>query len=262
MPLATLAAVLFVVAYNMGEWREIGGIWRLDWADKSVWMITFALTVMADLTVAVEVGMALAALLYIHRVTDTTSIATVTPEYIEDGRAHVLQDKHVPSYVTILRIHGPFLFGMTDKLADVTADLSQFAPIVILRLRNMTAIDASGLHALETLSDRLKKSGRTLILCGARHQPARIPPPGRVHRSCRRSTTSCRTSRRPSRARRISIRASLSWARTPRAIWRRRHCREVRLSAIVCRSQVWRRVLHSAGFSWSGACQFRARCKM
>jgi SulP family sulfate permease len=174
VPLATLAAVLFVVAYNMGEWREIAGIWRLDWADKSVWMITFALTVMADLTIAVEVGMALAALLYIYRVTDTTSIAAVTPQYIEDGRAHVLQDKHVPSYVTILRIHGPFLFGMTDKLADATADLSLFAPIVILRLRNMTAIDASGLHALETLSDRLKRSGRTLILCGARHQPARF----------------------------------------------------------------------------------------
>ena len=174
VPLATLAAVLFVVAYNMGEWREIAGIWRLDWADKSVWMITFALTVMADLTLAVEVGMALAALLYIYRVTDTTSIATVTPEYIEDGRAHVLQDKHLPSYVTILRIHGPFLFGMTDKLADATADLSAFAPIVILRLRNMTAIDASGLYALERLSDRLKKSGRSLILCGARHQPAQL----------------------------------------------------------------------------------------
>ena len=174
VPLATLAAVLFVVAYNMGEWREIAGIWRLDWADKSVWMITFALTVMADLTLAVEVGIALAALLYIYRVTDTTSVATVTPEYIEDGRAHVLQDKHVPPYVTILRIHGPFLFGMTDKLADVTTDLSQFAPIVILRLRNMTAIDASGLHALEALSDRLRKFGRTLILCGARHQPAQF----------------------------------------------------------------------------------------
>jgi SulP family sulfate permease len=172
VPLATLAAVLFVVAYNMGEWREIGSILRLDWADKSVWLITFALTVMADLTLAVETGMALAALLYIYRVTETTSVATVTPEYIEDGRAHVLQDKHVPSYVTILRIHGPFLFGMTDKLMDATADLSKFAPIVVLRLRNMTAIDATGLHALEALSDRLKRSGRTLVLCGARDQPA------------------------------------------------------------------------------------------
>jgi SulP family sulfate permease len=172
VPLATLAAVLFVVAYNMGEWREIGGIWRLDWTDKSVWVITFALTVIADLTVAVEIGIALAALLYIYRVTETTSVSTVTPKYIEDGRAHVLQDKQVPPYVTILRIHGPFLFGMTDKLLDATADLSAFAPIVILRLRNMTAIDATGLHALERFSDRLKQSGRTLVLCGARDQPA------------------------------------------------------------------------------------------
>jgi sulfate permease, SulP family len=172
VPLATLAAVLFVVAYNMGEWREIGSIWRLDWTDKSVWVITFALTVMADLTVAVETGIALAALLYIYRVTETTSVSTVTREYIEDGRAHVLQDKHIPAYVTILRIHGPFLFGMTDKLIDETADLSKFAPIVILRLRNMTAIDATGLHALEGFSDRLKRSGRTLVLCGARNQPA------------------------------------------------------------------------------------------
>jgi SulP family sulfate permease len=172
IPLATLAAVLFVVAYNMGEWREIGGIWRLDWTDKSVWLITFALTVMADLTVAVEVGIAFAALLYIHRVTQTTSVSAVTPEYIEDGRVHVLQDKQVPPYVTILRIHGPFLFGTTDKLLDATSDLNAFAPIVILRLRNMTAIDATGLHALERFSDRLKASHRTLVLCGARDQPA------------------------------------------------------------------------------------------
>ena len=172
VPLATLAAVLFVVAYNMGEWREIGGIWRLDWTDKSVWMITFTLTVMADLTLAVETGIALAALLYIYRVTETTSVSTVTREYIESGHAHVLQGKDLPDYVTILRIHGPFLFGMTDKLLDATADLDTFAPIVILRLRNMTAIDATGLHALERLSDRLKRSGRTLVLCGARDQPA------------------------------------------------------------------------------------------
>ncbi|MBS1857411.1 MAG: STAS domain-containing protein [Acidobacteria bacterium] len=172
IPLATLAAVLFVVAYNMGEWREIAGIVRLDWADKSVWLITFLLTVVADLTVAVEVGMALAALLYIHRISKTTTVAMVTRKYIEDGQPHILQDKDVPSYVTILRIHGPFLFGTTDQLAEETANLSHLAQIVILRLRNMTAIDATGLHALEAFCDRLKRSGRTLILCGARSQPA------------------------------------------------------------------------------------------
>jgi SulP family sulfate permease len=173
IPLATLAAVLFVVAYNMGEWREIPGILRLEIADKSVWLITFLLTVVADLTIAVEVGIALAALLYIYRVSDTTTVTLVTPEYIERGRAHSLQDKTVPPYVSILRIHGPFLFGTTERLVDVVGDASRFQPIVILRLRNMTAVDATGLHALEWLADRLARSGRVLLLCGARHQPAR-----------------------------------------------------------------------------------------
>jgi SulP family sulfate permease len=174
VPLATLSAVLFVVAYNMGEWKEIGVILRLSKADKAVWAATFILTVFADLTVAVEVGIALAALLYILRIAETTTVEPVTSEYIEEGRLHVLQDKEVPPYVTILRIHGPFLFGTTEKLEQATANLNTFAPVVVLRLRNMTALDATGLHALEKLAGRLKKSGRTLLLCGAREQPERL----------------------------------------------------------------------------------------
>jgi SulP family sulfate permease len=174
VPLATLSAVLFVVAYNMGEWREIGTIVRLSAADISVWAVTFALTVLADLTVAVEVGMILAALLYIYRISQTTTVAPVTEEYIRDGQPHVLQDKEVPWYVAILRIHGPFLFGTTEKLAEATRDLNQFPAVVVVRLRNMTALDATGLHALEVFAKRLRKSGRTLLLCGARDQPAEL----------------------------------------------------------------------------------------
>jgi SulP family sulfate permease len=174
VPLATLAAVLFVVAYNMGEWREIGTILRLSKTDIAVWFTTFALTVFADLTVAVGVGMTLAALLYIYRIAETTTVAAVTPEYLEDGQAHVLQDKDIPSNVTILRIHGPFLFGTTDKLTEATKDLNQFGDVVILRLRNMTALDATGMHALEKFSDRLRNAGKTLLLCGARDQPSRL----------------------------------------------------------------------------------------
>jgi SulP family sulfate permease len=174
VPLAALAAVLFVVAYNMGEWREIGIVLRLSKADIAVWAATFGLTVFADLTIAVETGIALAALLYIHRIAQTTTVEPVTPEYIEEGRLHVLQDKEVPPYVTILRIHGPFLFGTTDKLDEATANLKNFAPVVVLRLRNMTALDATGLHALEQLAERLRKSGRTLLLCGARSQPEKL----------------------------------------------------------------------------------------
>jgi SulP family sulfate permease len=174
VPLATLAAVLFVVAYNMAEWREIGTILRLSKTDIAVWITTFSLTVLADLTVAVGVGMALAALLYIYRIAETTTVAPVTREYLRDGMAHVLQDKEIPANVTILRIHGPFLFGTTEKLAAATKDMTQFADVVILRLRNMTALDATGIHALEQFADRLHKAGKTLLLCGARDQPSRL----------------------------------------------------------------------------------------
>jgi SulP family sulfate permease len=174
VPLAALAAVLFVVAYNMGEWREIGTILRLSKTDIAVWFTTFALTVLTDLTVAVGVGMSLAALLYIYRISETTTVAPVTREYLADGQAHILQDKVIPPNVTILRIHGPFLFGTTQKLELATNDLAQFGDVVILRLRNMTALDATGVHALERFSDRVHKAGKTLLLCGARDQPSQL----------------------------------------------------------------------------------------
>jgi SulP family sulfate permease len=174
IPLATLAAVLFVVAYNMGEWHEIGGIFQMDFTAISVWLVTFALTVFADLTVAVGVGLALAALLYIYRIADTTTVAPVTDEYIRDGLPHVLQGRIIPPYVTVLRIHGPFLFGTTEKLVEETVNLDVFAPVVILRLRNMTAIDATGIHAIETFAKRLHESGRTMLLCGAMQQPSKL----------------------------------------------------------------------------------------
>ena len=174
IPLATLAAILFVVAYNMSEWREVKTILKLSNADRTVWLMTCALTVLADLTVAVEIGMLLAALLYIYRVSQTTTVAPVTEEYIEDGRPHVLQDKLLPPYVLVLRIHGPFLFGATEKLSEATVDIESLPPVVILRLRNMTAIDATGLHELERLNDRLRATGRTLLLCGARRQPEEL----------------------------------------------------------------------------------------
>ena len=174
IPLSVLAAILIVVAYNMGEWREVSAILKLSKADIAVWFITFALTVLADLTVAVEVGMILAALLYIGKVTNTTTVERVTDAYIDSGRAHSLQSHVIPDEVAIFRIHGPFLFGAADKLSAVNDRLEQLPRVVVLRLRNMTAIDATGLHAIERLAQDLRVSGRTLILCGAREQPSRL----------------------------------------------------------------------------------------
>src|SRR5580704_15259884 len=172
IPLAVLAAILLVVSYGMGEWREIPGILRMSSLEIGVWIVTFALTVFADLTVAVEAGMILASLVYIRKVTQTTTVSEVTPEYLRDGEAHILQQKNIPPYASIFRIHGPFLFGATDKIDVVYGRLSDLPRIVILRLRNMTAIDATGIQALEALADRIRDSGRVLIVCGAREQPA------------------------------------------------------------------------------------------
>jgi SulP family sulfate permease len=174
VPMSVLAGILMVVAYNMGEWREIPGLLKLTKTDISVWLVTFALTVFADLTVAVEAGMIIAALLFISRVASTTTVSQVTDDYIEDGRIHILQDKDIPYYATIFRIHGPFLFGATDKISVVTEKIHKLPSVVILRLRNMTALDATGLFALEEVARTLKGSGRELILCGAREQPAQL----------------------------------------------------------------------------------------
>jgi sulfate permease, SulP family len=172
IPLSVLAAILLVVAYNVGDWGEIPELLKLSKMDISVWIVTFTLTVFADLTVAVEVGMILAMLLFIRKVSQTTTVSLVTPAYVEAGRVHILQDKKIPDYVSVFRIHGPFLFGTTDKISRIVDHLAELAPIVIVRLRNMTAIDATGLRALEDLADRLHQSGRELILCGAPKQPA------------------------------------------------------------------------------------------
>ena len=171
IPLSVLAAILLVVSYNMGEWREIPELLKLSKLEIATWLITFALTVFADLTVAVEVGMILAAFVFIRKVTATTTVMQVTHEYIREGYVHILQHKEIPNYVAIFRIHGPFLFGATDKLDEIVSKLSELPPVVILRLRNMTAIDATGLQALEKLADVVHESGRGLILCGAREQP-------------------------------------------------------------------------------------------
>jgi sulfate permease, SulP family len=174
IPLAALSAILAVVCYNMGEWHEIPEILKLPRLEIGVWLITLLLTVFADLTVAVEAGMILAALIFIRKVTATTTVTRVTDEDIAEGRLHVLQGRSMPDYVAVFRIHGPFLFGSTEKLDPVFEQLDSLPPVVIVRLRNMTALDSTGIQALERLADAVHGSGRSLIFCGARAQPARL----------------------------------------------------------------------------------------
>jgi SulP family sulfate permease len=129
---------------------------------------------MADLTTAVEFGMILAALTFIRSVAETTSVSPVTKDYILTGRAHVLHDKHIPKYVEVFTVQGALLFGASQKLEVIIRGMHALPPVVILRLRGMSAIDSTGLGAIEDVAARLHDSGRHLLLCGAKEHPARL----------------------------------------------------------------------------------------
>jgi SulP family sulfate permease len=174
IPLAALSAILMVVCYNMGEWHEIPEILKLPKLEVGVWLTTLLLTVFADLTVAVEAGMILAALVFISKVTATTTVSRVTEEDVARDQVHVLQGKLIPDYAVVFRIHGPFLFGSTEKLDEIRHRLATLPPVVLIRLRNTTALDSTGLQALERLADEVHASGRSLVFCGAREQPAAL----------------------------------------------------------------------------------------
>ncbi len=174
VPLAVLAAILFVVSYNMGQWDETWRLLRVNKSAVAVWLLTFGLTVMADLTTAVEFGMVLAALTFIRNVAETTTVAPVTKDYILTGRAHVLHDKHIPDYVEVFSVQGALLFGAAQKLEVILRALPKLPKVVILRLRGMSAIDSTGLGEIEHLADRVRQSGRHLLLCGAKEHPAKL----------------------------------------------------------------------------------------
>ena len=171
VPMPVLAAIVVMVAWNMGEWAEIADVFRTGLTDASVWAVTFALTVFADLTQAVEVGLALAALLFIRRASTTIDVAQVTDELAARTRPEGLKDREIPPFVAVFRVTGPLLFGSTDKLDVVRDRLDGLPPMVILRLRYMTGIDTTGLRAIEDLARDVRATSRVFLVSGAREQP-------------------------------------------------------------------------------------------
>jgi sulfate permease, SulP family len=192
VPMPVLAAILMMVAWNMGDWNELPSVFRMSRTDTSIWLVTFVLTVFANLTQAVEVGMALAALLFIRTVASTTSVAQVTEDFERRGgsesgngretRAGERRDSNIPPYVAVFRITGPFLFGATDKLQGIADRLDSLPPVVILRLQYMTATDATGLDAIEDLADTVRRSGRVFLVSGAQPQPSALMTRALFHR--------------------------------------------------------------------------------
>ncbi len=171
IPLATLAAILMVVAFNMGEWEAFKTLRKYPISDSAVLMLAFILTVVFDLTVAVEVGMVLAVLSFIRRITELThvSVAAESP-HLEDSEATLVR-KAVPPGVMIYRVYGALFFGAADKLETVLHQQHADPDVLILKMDEVITMDASALHVLEHLHRKLRKSDKHLILSGPHTQP-------------------------------------------------------------------------------------------
>jgi sulfate permease, SulP family len=169
IPLTTLAAVLIVVAFNMGDWEEFRVLRRHTKSDAMVFVVTFVLTVVFDLTVAVEIGMVLAAGLFIKRVTDTTQVSALD-ETGAPGQGHE-RVTNVPRGVLVYRVFGALLFGAADKLDNVIRRTGADTRVVVLHMAAVTALDATALNALETLHEKLRHHKKHLVLSGPHTQP-------------------------------------------------------------------------------------------
>jgi len=179
VPLASLAAILVVVAYHMSEWRSFAGLLRAPKSDIFVLIATFGLTVFVDLTVAVQVGVVASSLLFMRRMAEVTNIEGVSGELndasaIDDPESITLGGRVIPKGVEIYEVNGPFFFGAADKIREVVGEIEKPPRALILRMRNVPAVDATGVHALEQLALKCKSQGTMLILAEVRDQPLAV----------------------------------------------------------------------------------------
>jgi SulP family sulfate permease len=176
IPLAALAAILVVVAYHMSEWRTFLSELRAPRSDVAVMLATFVLTVAVDLTVAIEVGMVLAAVLFIRRMAEVTNVSVVTRELEEDGDTYdtdpnAVRRRAVPTGVQVYEINGPFFFGAAETFKDTIRVVAQRPRVMIVRMRNVPMIDSTAMHALGDLVRRVRAEGTLLLLSDVHAQP-------------------------------------------------------------------------------------------
>jgi SulP family sulfate permease len=178
IPLATLAAILIVVAYHMSEWRAFRAEFRAPKSDVLVMLVTFTLTVMVDLTLAIEVGMVLAAFLFMRRMAEVTNIRFLSREFGGDDTgdrytsdANAVRRRDIPHGVEVYEIDGPFFFGAAEKFKDTLGQVGRNPKVLIIRMRNVPAIDSTAMHALGEIFSRSRKDGTLTLLSDVHAQP-------------------------------------------------------------------------------------------
>jgi SulP family sulfate permease len=176
IPMAVLAAILVVVAYHMSEWRSFLAEFRSPKSDVAVLLATFILTVLVDLTVAIEVGMVLAAFLFIRRMAETTSIREISRE-LEDQEEAPDDDAYrhdLPRGVVVYEINGPFFFGAAERFKDTFTRISEKPKVLIIRMRHVPTLDSTGLQALRDVIRRSKADGTQVYLAEVQPKPLAV----------------------------------------------------------------------------------------
>ena len=175
IPMATLGAILVVVAYNMSEWRTFRSELRAPKSDVIILITTFLLTVVVDLTVAIEVGMVLSAFLFMRRMAEVTNVTMITRELadgssIDDEDAAALA-RQLPKRVVLYEINGPLFFGAAERFRNVLGEISQSPRVMVVRMRHVPAMDSTGIHALRELVRNGHKAKTVIILAEVLAQP-------------------------------------------------------------------------------------------
>ena len=173
IPMACLAGVLIIVSYNMSGWREIVALSKAPKSDVIVMLVTFILTVVFDLTIAIEIGLLLAVILFLKRTNETTVIRSfsdeIDPTLSNDIRLHGndLEKLHIPPFTEVYEIDGPYFFGIANKFDEISQRMGTDGQKVrILRMRKVSFMDSTGIHNLEQLYLRSQRCGMTLVLSG------------------------------------------------------------------------------------------------
>ncbi|RPI70917.1 MAG: sulfate permease [Ignavibacteriales bacterium] len=175
IPLPALAAILVIVAYNMSEWRTFRSLLKSPKSDVAVLLTTFFLTVIFDLTIAIEIGMVLAVFLFMRRMAMVSNVGVITRELTDDVENIVdpmsIDKKNVPEGVEVFEINGPFFFGAVEKFKEAAEIIEKPPKVRIIRMRNVPAIDSTGLHVLEEVLRDSRKEGTEVIFSGVHAQP-------------------------------------------------------------------------------------------
>ena len=169
IPMACLAGVLVIVSYNMSGWRVFKGLLKNPKSDVVVLLITFFLTVIFDLTVAIEVGLVIACVLFMKRVMETTKISVITDEIDPNNESDLeVHEEHlvIPQGVEVYEINGPYFFGIATKFEEIMSRLGDRPKIRIIRMRKVPFIDSTGIHNLTTLCEMSQKENIHIILSG------------------------------------------------------------------------------------------------